>query len=124
MVPIAGVLAILFALYLARDVLSRDTGTQAMQDVAAMIFEGGMAFLKRQYRTIAILAVLTSIVIGLIVGIFASSGMLGVMTSIAFLLGAFCSSVSGYVGMYISVRSNLRTAAAAQHSLKDAITVA
>jgi K(+)-stimulated pyrophosphate-energized sodium pump len=50
MVPICGVLAVLFALYLARDVLGRDTGTPAMQDVADRIFEGAMAFLNRQYR--------------------------------------------------------------------------
>ncbi len=123
-VPIAGLAAVVFAFLLARDVLGRDQGTVAMQEVAAMIFEGAMAFLKRQYRTIAYLAVLTSIIIGLLVGVFASDPSQGLLTSIAFLLGAFCSSLSGYIGMYISVRSNLRTAAAAQHSLKDAVTVA
>src|SRR5436189_149977 len=56
-IPIAGVVAIAFALYLARDVLSRDTGTQAMQDVAATIFEGAVAFIRRQYTTIGILAI-------------------------------------------------------------------
>ena len=55
-IPIAGIAAILFALYLARDVLSRDTGTQAMVDVAATIREGADAFVKRQYTTIALLA--------------------------------------------------------------------
>ena len=52
----AGIIAILFALYLARDVLSRDTGTQAMQDVAGTIYEGAVAFIRRQYTTIAIVA--------------------------------------------------------------------
>ena len=56
-VPIAGIAAILFALYLARDVLSRDKGTQAMQDVAGMIREGADAFIRRQYTTIALLAI-------------------------------------------------------------------
>jgi len=123
-VPIVGVIAILFAIYLARDVLSRDRGTPAMQQVAEMIFEGAMAFLSRQYRTIAWLAAVTAVVIGVLVGIFAKDSGQGVLTAIAFLLGAFCSSISGYIGMYISVRSNLRTASAATHSLRDAITVA
>ena len=56
-VPIAGLAAVLFALYLARDVLRRDVGPQAMQDVAGTIYEGAVAFIRRQYRTIAILAV-------------------------------------------------------------------
>jgi Na+/H+-translocating membrane pyrophosphatase len=52
----AGIIAVLFALYLARDVLSRDTGTKEMEDVAGTIFEGAVAFIRRQYTTIAILA--------------------------------------------------------------------
>src|SRR5579872_399990 len=96
LVPIAGVLAILFAGFLARDVLSRDPGTPAMQQVAGMIFEGAMAFLGRQYRTIAMLALLTAVVIGVLVGVFDSNFGEGVLTAIAFLLGAFCSSISGY----------------------------
>src|ERR1044072_4349973 len=58
LVPVAGIAAVLFALWLARDVLSRDTGTAEMQEIGGMIFEGAMAFLSRQYRTIAIFAVL------------------------------------------------------------------
>src|SRR5579885_3479112 len=123
-VPIVGVLAILFALWLAKDVLSRDPGTSGMQQVAGMIFEGAMAFLNRQYRTIAMLAIITAVVIGILVGIFANNTTEGVLTGIAFILGAFCSSVSGYIGMYVSVRSNLRTASAATRSLPEAITVA
>ncbi len=143
-IPIASATAVLFALWLARDVLSRDPGTPAMQEIGGMIFEGAMAFLSRQYRTIAIFAVLTSVLLGLIVGSVSdgvkaivlngedvaygariiSPSTEGLMTSIAFLVGAFCSGLAGYMGMYISVRSNVRTAAAAQKSLKDAITVA
>ena len=68
MVPVAGVAAVLYALWLARYVLSRDTGTAAMQEIGGMIFEGAMAFLSRQYRTIAVFAVLTAVAIGVIVG--------------------------------------------------------
>jgi K(+)-stimulated pyrophosphate-energized sodium pump len=123
-VPVVGFFAILFAIYLAKDVLSRDPGTPAMQQVAGMIFEGAMAFLNRQYRTIAQLAVLTAVIIGVLVGIFDHNIGEGILTGIAFLLGSFCSSISGYIGMYISVRSNLRTASAATRSLPEAITVA
>ncbi|HEU0168247.1 MAG TPA: sodium-translocating pyrophosphatase [Chloroflexota bacterium] len=124
MVPGTGLLAILFAVFLARDVLSRDAGTPAMQQVAGMIFEGAMAFLSRQYRTIATLAIVTAVIIGVLVGVFDHNTEEGILTGIAFLMGSFCSSVSGYIGMYISVRSNLRTASAAQRSLREAITVA
>src|SRR2546427_11411412 len=109
-VPVAGIAAILFAIWLARDVLSRDTGTPAMQEIAGMIFEGAMAFLKRQYRTIAILAVVTAIVISVIVGAFEGSSRIGILTGIAFIVGAACSAISGYIGMYITVRSHLRCA--------------
>ena len=66
-IPIAGIIAILFAGYLARDVLRRDTGTDAMRDVASTINEGAVAFIRRQYTTIAVLAVVGSVVIGLVI---------------------------------------------------------
>ncbi|MGI8554598.1 MAG: sodium-translocating pyrophosphatase [Dehalococcoidia bacterium] len=124
-VPIVGVIAILFAAWLAQDVLKRDTGTAAMQDIAGMIFEGALAFLRRQYQTISILALVTAVVIGVLVGIFETTDQVtrGVLAGVAFIAGAFCSGISGYIGMYIAVRANLRTAAAAQNSLRDAITV-
>src|SRR5437773_1743522 len=68
LIPVAGLASIGYAAWLAQDVLRRDTGTPAMQDVASMIFEGAMAFLRRQYGTIAILAVVTAVVIAVIVG--------------------------------------------------------
>ena len=122
--PIAGLLAVAFAIFLAKDVLSRDTGTPAMQEVAQAIFEGAMAFLARQYRTIGIFALVTAVVLGVLLGWLEGKTSAGLYTAAAFLVGAACSAISGYIGMYISVRSNLRTAAAAQHSLKSAITVA
>src|SRR5215467_10421012 len=122
-VLLAGIVAILFAAYLARDVLSRDRGTKAMQEVASLIFEGAMAFLNRQYRTIAVLAIVAAIIIGLLIGVLAGSPDQGIKTAIAFLVGAFCSGLAGFIGMFIAVQANLRTAAAAQRSVKDAINV-
>ncbi|MFL5734350.1 MAG: sodium-translocating pyrophosphatase [Chloroflexia bacterium] len=132
LVPIIGLLAVGFAAYLARDVLSRDTGTPEMQEIASMIIEGAMAFLRRQYTTIAILAVVTAVLVGVLLALIPHSNAgtnidqttLGVLTSIAFLLGAACSAVSGYIGMYVAVRTNLRTASAARRSLGEALTVA
>jgi K(+)-stimulated pyrophosphate-energized sodium pump len=131
-VPVAGVLAILFAAFLARDVLSRDTGTPEMQAIAGTIFEGAMAFLKRQYTTIAMLSIVTAVLVGVLLAVIpgstdgttVDSTTLGILTSVAFLLGAAASAVSGYIGMYVAVRSNLRTAAAARRSLGEALTVA
>jgi K(+)-stimulated pyrophosphate-energized sodium pump len=122
-VLLAGIIAILFAAWLARDVLSQDRGTKAMQEVASLIFEGAMAFLNRQYRTIAVFAVVAAVIIGVLIGGLANDPGHGVRTAIAFLVGAFCSGLAGFIGMYIAVQANLRTASAAQRSVKDAINV-
>jgi len=123
-IPVAGIAAMVFAFWLAWDVLRRDTGTDEMRRIAEMIFEGANAFLNRQYRTIAIMAAFTAVAIGLIVGVLDENVELGVLTSASFLVGAIASGVSGLIGMYISVRSNVRAAAAAQRNLKEAVTVA
>ncbi|MEO6397446.1 MAG: V-type H(+)-translocating pyrophosphatase [Tepidiformaceae bacterium] len=124
MIPAASAAAVLFAIWLAYDVLKRDKGTPAMQEVAGTILEGANAFLSRQYKTIGILALVTSVVVGAIVAIFKESGEAGVLTGIAFIVGAIASGVSGYIGMSIAVRANGRTASAAQNSLADAINTA
>jgi len=133
-VPIAGLAAIIFALYLARDVLSRDKGPQAMQDVGDIIREGADAFVKRQYSTIAILAVGAAVIIGVVIALVETREVadvpelagspIGIMTAIAFFVGALCSMASGIIGMFVSVRSNVRTAAAARRSLVEAVQVA
>ncbi len=124
MIPLASAAAVLFAIWLAIDVLKRDKGTASMQEVAGTILEGANAFLSRQYRTIGILAAVTAIVVGAIVGIFKESGEIGLLTGIAFTVGAAASAISGYIGMAIAVRANGRTAAAAQYGLPDAINTA
>jgi K(+)-stimulated pyrophosphate-energized sodium pump len=129
----AGIIAVLFALYLARDVLSRDTGTKEMEDVAGTIFEGAVAFIRRQYTTIGILALVGAVVIGAVITFFETKEVaetdvfgldLGWRTALAFLVGAACSMASGIIGMYISVKANVRTAAAARRSLVEAVQVA
>ena len=133
-IPVAGIAAILFAIYLARDVLSRDQGTEAMQDVAGTIFEGAVAFIRRQYTTIFIFAVVGAVLIGVLITLVetpevadvpALAGLpIGIMTAIAFFVGALCSMASGIIGMFVAVRANVRTASAAQRSLVEAVQVA
>jgi K(+)-stimulated pyrophosphate-energized sodium pump len=132
-IPIAGILAVLFALYLARGVLQADKGTEAMQEIAGTIYEGAVAFIRRQYRTIAILGFFGALVIGAVIAIVEGRNVadtdiygldLGIRTGVAFLVGAICSMASGIIGMLISVNANLRTAAAARHSLVRAVQMA
>ena len=131
-VPVAGIIAIIFALLLVRNVLGRDAGNEKMQEIGNTILEGAMAFLKRQYTTIGILSLFTAVIIGALVGILRGhEGIEGMTpfgiawhTAIAFIVGAFCSGISGFIGMYISVKSNVRCASAAQRSLNEAIKVA
>jgi K(+)-stimulated pyrophosphate-energized sodium pump len=130
----AGIIAVLFALYLARDVLSRDTGTKAMEDVAGTIFEGAVAFIRRQYTTIFGLAIVGALVIGALITLIETPDVadvqnlaglpIGILTAIAFFVGALCSMASGIIGMFISVKANVRTASAARRSLVEAVQVA
>jgi len=128
-VPIViGLLAILFAAYLASYVLRKDTGTPAMQKVAGAIFQGAMAFLNRQYRTIATLAIFAAIIVAAVLYVLSNGSDatkldLAWRTAVAFLIGALCSGVSGYIGMYVAVKSNSRTASAATRSLGEALMV-
>ena len=129
-VPVSGVLTVLFVLWLARNVLKRDSGTPKMKEIGDMIFQGAWAFMKRQYSTIAIFSVVIAIIIGVLVGVLGgneagySGFAIGWRTSVAFLVGALCSGVAGFAGMYIAVKSNVRCASAAQKSLREAVTVA
>ncbi len=129
-VPIGvSLVAVLFAIYLANYVLRKDTGTPEMQKVADHIFKGAKAFLYRQYRTIAILALFAAIVLAIVLGLLGQGSQadkvnLAWHTAIAFIVGAACSGVSGFIGMFIAVKSNIRTASAATRSLGEAMTVA
>ncbi|NBR30269.1 MAG: sodium-translocating pyrophosphatase, partial [Betaproteobacteria bacterium] len=129
----AAIIAILFALLMAGDVLRRDKGTSAMQDVAGMIFEGAVAFMRRQYVTIGVLSVAMAVLIGALIANFETAAVadtpvygadLGIRTGIAFIFGAACSMISGVIGMYVSVKANLRTTAAARQGVVKAVQVA
>ena len=128
-VPISGLVAVAVAAYFAYDVLRSPIGTPEMQKVAGAIYVAAVAFIQRQYRTIFLLALGGMLVIGVVIYFFESApGVqpleLAIRTSIAFFVGAMCSMASGIVGMFVAVKSNLRTAAAAQHSIGDALRIA
>jgi K(+)-stimulated pyrophosphate-energized sodium pump len=125
---VVGVLSVGFAALLALYVLRKDTGTPAMQKVADAIFKGAMAFLNRQYRTIATLAIFAAILVAVVLALLgqgssADKWNLAWHTAVAFLIGALCSGLSGYIGMYVAVKSNSRTASAATRSLGEALMV-
>lgn len=129
-VPVTGIITIIFAFLLARNVLSRPTGTPKMKEIGDMIFQGAWAFLKRQYSTISIYSLVLAVIIGVLVAALGgneagySGPEIGWRTALAFFVGAFCSGLAGFIGMYIAVKSNVRCAAAAQNNLTEAVTVA
>jgi K(+)-stimulated pyrophosphate-energized sodium pump len=125
---IIGLLAVAFAGYLALYVLRKDRGTPAMQKVADAIYKGAMAFLNRQYRTISLLAIVAAIAVAAVLFLLANGTTefkfdLAWRTAVAFLVGAICSGVSGYIGMMIAVQSNSRTASAATRTLGEALMI-
>lgn len=113
----SAVIAIVYGLVYINVILKLPQGNEKMKAIAQAIQEGARAYLNRQYRTVAIAAVILFLVIGLVPA-------LGWMTALAFLLGAFLSAVAGYIGMNISVRANIRTTEAAKHGLAKALSVA
>ncbi|MGI8785608.1 MAG: sodium-translocating pyrophosphatase [Acidobacteriota bacterium] len=124
------VLALAVAAMLARTVLAADTGNAQMKEVADAIREGAQAFVKRQYTTIGLLSLGVGLILYLFYQFSSSPNIrdlgegIALKVAIAFLIGAACSTASGLIGMYISVRANLRTAAAATHSLNGALRMA
>ncbi|MFA6547970.1 MAG: sodium-translocating pyrophosphatase [Candidatus Magasanikbacteria bacterium] len=116
-------IALAFAVYLVTWINKQDMGTAKMQEIYEAIKKGANAFLNRQYRTIGIMSVVLAIVL---FSVYALNGkwVSGLQISLAFLLGAFCSCLSGLIGMWISVRSNIRTASAAQTSFSKALSIA
>ncbi|MDR3424590.1 MAG: sodium-translocating pyrophosphatase [Alphaproteobacteria bacterium] len=110
-----GILALLYGLFTARQVLSAPTGTPRMQEIAAAIQEGAKAYLNRQYMTVALVGVVICVVLG---------AFLGAHVALGFVIGAVLSGAAGYVGMNVSVRANVRTAAAAEGGMKPALNIA
>ncbi|MBP2650882.1 MAG: Pyrophosphate-energized proton pump [Firmicutes bacterium] len=112
--PIAGIIALLFAAYLMVSVLKEDQGNDRMKEISQAIFEGAMAFLNRQYKTLIPFTVIIFVIL-LVVGTY--------QLAISFLVGAICSAIAGYIGMSSTTKANARTTEAARTSLNKALGV-
>jgi K(+)-stimulated pyrophosphate-energized sodium pump len=112
---VAAVLALLYGMMSIKWIVGLPTGNDRMREIAAAVQEGAQAYLNRQYTTIGIVGAI------LLVAIFAA---LGWQTAVGFALGAFLSGLTGYIGMHVSVRANIRTAEAAKDGLNAALNVA
>ena len=116
-----------FAVFLARQVIAKDTGTPKMREISDAIKEGAEAFLSRQNRTIISLSAVLAALIFVLYGFVRAPSKadpvppveLAFWTTLAFVLGAACSVVAGYVGMWVSIRANIRTASAVRSSLNE-----
>jgi len=125
-------LSLAFAGYLARSVMQRDTGTPKMQEISNAIKEGAEAFLSRQNRTIIGFSAILAALIFILYAYFRAPSpadpvppvQMAFWTTFSFVLGALCSVIAGYVGMWVSIRANIRTAAAVRTSLNDGLQIA
>ena len=112
--PFAGLVALAFAAYFMASVLRESPGNQKMQDISQAIFEGAMAFLNRQYKTLIPFTIVIFFILFYVDGY---------KLAVSFLVGAICSAIAGYVGMTSTTKSNARTTEAARTSLNKALSV-
>src|SRR5437016_395511 len=109
--------AVAYGIGLTVWLLKQPAGTERMQEISRAVQEGAAAYLRRQYMTIAVVAIVPFLVLGFY-------DKLGWGTAVGFLIGAVLSSAAGFIGMNVAVRSNVRTAEAAKHGLAPALNVA
>jgi len=111
---IAGLLAILYGYVVGKQILSTSPGNAKMQEIASAIQEGAKAYLNRQYKTIAIVGIIILVII---------TYTLGIWVGLGYFIGAFLSGTAGYVGMLVSVQSNVRTAEASRKGLAEGLNI-
>lgn len=105
--PVTGILALLFALYKASSIVKADPGNERMREISTYIQEGAMAFLSRQYKSIAVFIVVLFVILGFLIGW---------TTAVCFLFGGLFSIAAGFFGMKVATKANVRTANAAKES--------
>ena len=110
-----GIVALLYGIYAIRSVLASSSGNERMQEIAGAIQEGARAYLNRQYLTIGVVGVVIFVILLV---------LLGYKVGIGFAIGAILSAAAGYIGMYVSVRANVRTAEAARQGIAPALGIA
>ncbi len=114
-VLVCGLVAVAYGVWASRSVLSADAGSERMQEIAGAVREGASAYLNRQYRTIAMVGIVIFAIVWL---------LLGLSVAVGFLIGAILSGLTGYIGMNISVRANVRTAEGARQGLEHGLSIA
>jgi K(+)-stimulated pyrophosphate-energized sodium pump len=125
-------ISLLFAVFLARQVVQKDVGTAKMQEISNAIKEGAEAFLSRQNRTIILFSAILAVLIFVLYAYVRTPSpadpvppvQMAFWTTLSFVLGALCSVVAGYIGMWVSIRANIRTASAVRSSLNEALRIA
>ncbi len=118
--PVFGLLGLLYVAWKSNWVASQDAGTDKMKKIAGHIAEGAMAFLKAEYRVLAVFVVCVAILLGVTADSQTSSPLVG----LSFVLGAFSSALAGFIGMRVATKANVRTTNAARTSLGKALEVA
>lgn len=121
LIPAAGVIALLFTFYRASWVSKQEVGTEKMAKIAGHISEGAMAFLRAEYRVLAIFVVVVAVLLAIQGANTEGSSSL---IALSFVVGAFCSALAGFIGMKVATKANVRTANAARTSLGAALNVA
>src|ERR1700743_76463 len=114
-IVLCGALSIVYAIWATSSVLKADAGNPRMQEIAAAVRVGAQAYLKRQYATIGLVGIVIFVIVGY---------ALGWLVGIGFAIGAILSGITGFIGMNVSVRANVRTAQAAISSLAGGLELA
>ncbi len=121
LVPVAGVIALIYAFFKAQWVTRQDDGTDLMREIAGNISEGARAFLRREYRVLMIFVVVVAVLLGFANATQANSSWL---IAVSFVVGALCSGLAGFIGMSVATKANVRTTHAARTGLAPALNVA
>lgn len=121
LIPVTGILALLFAYHKASWVARQDPGDDRMKEIASFIQEGAMAFLNREYRVLALFVVVVAILLAVSGAREEASSPLA---ALSFTVGALCSALAGYIGMRVATKANVRTANAARTGLAQALSIA
>jgi K(+)-stimulated pyrophosphate-energized sodium pump len=114
-IVLAGVTSLVFAGYLAKNIMKKDRGSEKMIEISDAIHEGAMAFLAREYKLIGIFGIIVAVLL---------YQLINWHTAVSFVAGAICSGIAGYIGMKIATKANVRTTQAASKNLRDALKIA
>ncbi|MFC1614668.1 sodium-translocating pyrophosphatase [Gemmatimonadota bacterium] len=122
LIPVAGLLALLFAFFKARSVNKCDPGNEKIQEIGKAIREGAMAFLAREYKVLSLFVLIVALLLAFGYGM--TDQPLQSLVAVSFVIGAFCSGLAGFFGMRVATAANMRTANAAREGLPEALNVA